>query len=78
MKQFLVEYCKERKTKGHVMLQDPLSSFYEAVCVGFNWEHNIHTDDLIPNDLGSIFNTIEFFTLTCLISTIKILNFEEF
>ncbi|KAL7591060.1 hypothetical protein Lser_V15G33652 [Lactuca serriola] len=52
VKQFLVEYCKDRKTKGHVMLQDPLSSFYEAVCVGFNWEHNIHTDDLIPNDLG--------------------------
>lgn len=48
VKEFLVKYCNERKTNGYIMLQDPLSSFYEAVCVGLDWEDNTVTDDLIP------------------------------
>lgn len=49
VKEFLVEYCNKRKTNGYIMLQDPLSSFYEAVCVGLDWEDNTVTDDLIPD-----------------------------
>ncbi|KAI3789794.1 hypothetical protein L2E82_02598 [Cichorium intybus] len=52
VKQFLAAYCKERSTCGYVMLPDPLSSFYEAVCVGLDWEDNVDTDDLIPEDSG--------------------------
>nr|GEW13793.1 hypothetical protein [Tanacetum cinerariifolium] len=56
VKEFLVEYCNERKTKGYIMLQDPLSSFYEAVCVGLDWVDNTVTDvlipDLFPDDSG--------------------------
>ncbi|PWA57645.1 RWP-RK domain-containing protein [Artemisia annua] len=49
VKEFLVEYCNERKTNGYIMLQDPFSSFYEAVCVGLDWVDNTVTDDLIPD-----------------------------
>ncbi|KAI3524984.1 hypothetical protein L1887_03655 [Cichorium endivia] len=52
VKQFLAAYCKERSTCGYVMLPDPLSSFYEAVCVGLDWEDNVDTNDLIPEDSG--------------------------
>ena len=56
VKQFLEEYCKDRKSNGYVKLQDPLSAFYEAVCVGLDWEYNnMDTDDLLANDSGSIY-----------------------
>ncbi|CAA0838037.1 Unknown protein [Striga hermonthica] len=34
VKQFLVQYCEDRKREGYVMLQDPLSNFYNALCIG--------------------------------------------
>ncbi|XP_071726936.1 uncharacterized protein [Rutidosis leptorrhynchoides] len=52
VKSFLEEYCKERKTNGYITLQDPLSNYYEAVCVGLDWMDSLVTDDLIPNDSG--------------------------
>lgn len=54
VKEFLVEYCNGRKTNGYIMLQDPLSSFYEAICVGLDWDNNAVTGDLIIDDPGSI------------------------
>ncbi|KAL4564476.1 hypothetical protein LXL04_028540 [Taraxacum kok-saghyz] len=52
VKQFLLEYCKERNTGGFAMVQDPLSLFYEAVCVGLVWDDNMGTLDLIPHHSG--------------------------
>ncbi|KAI3827737.1 hypothetical protein L1987_01820 [Smallanthus sonchifolius] len=55
VKQFLVEYCMERKLNAYIMLHDPLSSFYEAVCVGLDWEDSpVVTDDLVPQDSGDL------------------------
>ncbi|KAH6804720.1 hypothetical protein C2S51_032967 [Perilla frutescens var. frutescens] len=34
VKQFLVQYCNDRKSEGYIMLQDPLSNFYNALCTG--------------------------------------------
>ncbi|KAK4388707.1 protein NLP1 [Sesamum angolense] len=36
VKQFLVQYCDDRKREGYVMLQDPLSHFYNALCIGLD------------------------------------------
>ncbi|KAI3708970.1 hypothetical protein L2E82_38607 [Cichorium intybus] len=52
VKQFFMDYCKERKAGGYVLLQDPLSSFYEAVCVGLDWEDNRDADHDLPDDSG--------------------------
>ncbi|KAK1418326.1 hypothetical protein QVD17_27469 [Tagetes erecta] len=53
VKQFLVEYCMDRKSNAYIMLRDPLSSFYEAVCVGLDWEDSkVVTDDLARGDSG--------------------------
>ncbi|CAA0841916.1 Unknown protein [Striga hermonthica] len=34
VKQFLIQYCADRKREGYVMLQDPLSNFYNAMRTG--------------------------------------------
>ncbi|KAK9289415.1 hypothetical protein L1049_007570 [Liquidambar formosana] len=55
VKQFLMHYCKERKQAGYIMLQDPLSIFYEALCVGLEWNGNLNTDEFFeqpPRDSG--------------------------
>ncbi|XP_051137294.1 uncharacterized protein LOC127255673 isoform X1 [Andrographis paniculata] len=36
IKEFLIRYCDDRKREGYFMLQDPLSSFYDALCVGID------------------------------------------
>lgn len=40
VKKFLVQYFEECKREGYNMMQDPLSKFYEALCVGLNESHN--------------------------------------
>ncbi|KDO73593.1 hypothetical protein CISIN_1g041600mg, partial [Citrus sinensis] len=45
VKEYLVQYCEERKQAGFMMLPDPLSDFYEAVCVGLVLDDNLTTDD---------------------------------
>ncbi|KAL5549406.1 hypothetical protein UlMin_004637 [Ulmus minor] len=37
VKQFLVQYCLKRKQEGYVLVNEPLSIFYEALCVGLQW-----------------------------------------
>ncbi|KAK9273151.1 hypothetical protein L1049_017958 [Liquidambar formosana] len=56
VKEFLMRYCDERKQAGYIMLQDPLSIFYEALCVGLEWDENLNTDDFFepcPRDSGA-------------------------
>ncbi|RVW52342.1 Protein NLP3 [Vitis vinifera] len=45
VKQFLQQYCKERRQAGFAMLQDPLSLFYEAICVGLDYEESMNADE---------------------------------
>ena len=40
VKNFLVEYCDERKQSGFFMVPDPLSIFYDALCVGLDRRGN--------------------------------------
>ncbi|XP_028062070.1 uncharacterized protein LOC114265450 [Camellia sinensis] len=56
VREFLIQYCEERKQGGYTMLQDPLLVFYEALCVGLNGEDDdLDIDDFLqPSaaDLG--------------------------
>ena len=45
VKQFLQQYCDERRQAGFTMLQDPLAVFYEAICVGLDLDESLNTDD---------------------------------
>lgn len=38
MKQFLLQYCEERSLAGYKLIPDPLSMYYEAVCIGLVWD----------------------------------------
>ncbi|WCJ19434.1 RWP-RK domain-containing protein [Euphorbia peplus] len=40
VKEYLQEYCNDRRMAGLIMVQDPLSMFYEALCVGIQWQQN--------------------------------------
>ncbi|KAI7987653.1 Protein NLP7 [Camellia lanceoleosa] len=50
VREFLIQYCEERKQGGYTMLQDPLLVFYEALCVGLNGED----DDLDRERTGKL------------------------
>ncbi|XP_074289773.1 uncharacterized protein LOC141615195 [Silene latifolia] len=43
VKEYLEKYLEERQQNGYILLRDPLSSFYEALCIGYDW--------LSPNNL---------------------------
>jgi len=34
IKSYLVEYCAQKNKLGYIALQDPLSTYYEALCTG--------------------------------------------
>ncbi|KAI3846027.1 hypothetical protein MKW92_016117 [Papaver armeniacum] len=42
VKQFIVQYCQDRTREGYVLLQDPLSVYYDALCYGLNWVNNVY------------------------------------
>ncbi|KAI3468078.1 hypothetical protein Pfo_024741 [Paulownia fortunei] len=44
VKQFLVQYCNDRKREGYIMLQDPLSNFYNALCIGLDGDGSPEAD----------------------------------
>lgn len=44
MKDFLQQYCEGRRLAGYIMYQDPLAMFYEAVCVGIDFNGNVNAD----------------------------------
>ncbi|KAL2478540.1 uncharacterized protein Fot_47554 [Forsythia ovata] len=53
VKQFLVQYYEDCKREGYVVLQDPLLTFYEALCVGVNDTQNFNDFiQLSPEDAG--------------------------
>ncbi|KAK9142225.1 hypothetical protein Syun_011625 [Stephania yunnanensis] len=47
VRQFLMHYCRERAEAGYVMVEDPLLTFYSALCAGANWDlqHITNIDD---------------------------------
>ncbi|CAK7352838.1 unnamed protein product [Dovyalis caffra] len=45
VKDFLQKYCYDRRQAGFIMVQDPLSFFYESLCVGFEWSEDLNNDD---------------------------------
>lgn len=36
VREFLTKYCQDRERAGFVIIEDPLSIFYDALCVGLN------------------------------------------
>ncbi|OIW06143.1 hypothetical protein TanjilG_01770 [Lupinus angustifolius] len=53
IKNFLVQYCLGQNTSGYVMVQDPLSSYYEALCIGLDWAEDLNDYiDMNPNGSG--------------------------
>ncbi|KAK1549334.1 hypothetical protein Q3G72_000329 [Acer saccharum] len=45
VKNFLVQYCEERKQAGFFLMPDPLSNFYGAICVGLDFDDNVTTNN---------------------------------
>ncbi|CAL0333609.1 unnamed protein product [Lupinus luteus] len=53
IKNFLVQYCLGQNTSGYVMVQDPLSPYYEALCIGLDWAEDLNDYiDMNPNGSG--------------------------
>ncbi|XP_026388991.1 uncharacterized protein LOC113283818 isoform X2 [Papaver somniferum] len=48
VKQFIVQYCQSRTQEGYVLLPDPLSVYYDALCYGLNCFNNVDPDELNP------------------------------
>ncbi|KAK4794220.1 hypothetical protein SAY86_012214 [Trapa natans] len=44
VKEFLLQYCEEKRLAGYKLIPDPLSMYYEAVCVGLVWDDIIFSD----------------------------------
>ncbi|XP_061374927.1 uncharacterized protein LOC133317119 [Gastrolobium bilobum] len=51
VKHFLVEYCQGKTKTGYTILQEHLSVYYEALCVGLDWTDDLNDDftDLNPS-----------------------------
>ncbi|KAL5728656.1 hypothetical protein ACHQM5_001718 [Ranunculus cassubicifolius] len=45
VKHYLTQYCEERKEAGYVMSQDPLSTYYSAICVGLDSDESAYTSE---------------------------------
>ncbi|XP_022131644.1 protein RKD3-like [Momordica charantia] len=44
IKQFLLQYCLKQILEDYNMIPDPMSNFYDALCVGIDWFENLNTD----------------------------------
>ncbi|KAL6180371.1 hypothetical protein ACLB2K_047035 [Fragaria x ananassa] len=56
VKQYLKQYCLERKVEGYIMQQDPLQAFYQTLCVGMDgeWDDILsYPDEFIPEDFDA-------------------------
>ncbi|KAE8710843.1 putative Pentatricopeptide repeat superfamily protein [Hibiscus syriacus] len=53
VKQFLIQYCIDRSQAGYMMIKDPLENFYEALCIGFEWDENLYNGDHFIQPLSS-------------------------
>ncbi|KAI4337173.1 hypothetical protein L6164_015620 [Bauhinia variegata] len=47
IKIFLMEYCLHQISSGYLLIQDPLSNYYEALSIGLSWTD--FYDDLLHN-----------------------------
>ncbi|XP_027356920.1 uncharacterized protein LOC113866238 [Abrus precatorius] len=49
---FLINYCAQQASSGYVIMQDPLSTYYEALCTGLDWTEDLSDEciDLNPNN----------------------------
>ncbi|KAK4770396.1 hypothetical protein SAY87_030928 [Trapa incisa] len=45
VKEFLLRYCEEKILAGYKLVPDPLSTYYEAVCVGLVWDNIVSGPD---------------------------------
>ncbi|XP_023002694.1 uncharacterized protein LOC111496477 [Cucurbita maxima] len=45
IKQFLLQYCLKQILEDYNMIPDPMSNFYDALCVGIDWFENLNTTD---------------------------------
>ncbi|TKY61981.1 NLP6 protein [Spatholobus suberectus] len=54
IKTFLVQYCAQQSALGCIIVEDPMSAYYETLCTGLDWTEDFsgEDDDLIPpNDM---------------------------
>ncbi|XP_048134040.1 uncharacterized protein LOC125314848 [Rhodamnia argentea] len=54
VKDFLQQYCEGRRLAGYIMYQDPLAMFYEAVCVGIDFNGSVNADYFFQQPLTPI------------------------
>ncbi|KAI3872564.1 hypothetical protein MKX03_015535 [Papaver bracteatum] len=48
VKKFIVRYCQNCIREGYVLLPDPLSVYYDALCYGLNWFNNVDPEEPDP------------------------------
>ncbi|TKY74871.1 NLP6 protein [Spatholobus suberectus] len=54
IKSFLERYCEQQNELGYVIVEDPLSAYYEALCAGLDWAEDLSDEDddfIPPNDM---------------------------
>lgn len=52
IKNFLMQYCMEQNAAGYFVVQDPLSAYYEALCIGLDWTEDIN-DEFVDQNLDN-------------------------
>ncbi|RDX84609.1 Protein NLP9, partial [Mucuna pruriens] len=50
IKKFIEGYCDQQNQFGYIIMEDPLSAYYEAISVGMGWTDELsdEDDDMIP------------------------------
>ncbi|KAK4277311.1 hypothetical protein QN277_015327 [Acacia crassicarpa] len=49
IKNYIRQYCAEKSAAGYYTLLDPLSAYYEALCIGMEWNEELN-DDFLDTD----------------------------
>ncbi|XP_022774743.1 uncharacterized protein LOC111316836 [Durio zibethinus] len=52
VKQFLTQFFIKRKQKGYMVIKDPRSTFYKALCVGLDGDENLSEGDYMEKTLA--------------------------
>ncbi|KAJ7958396.1 RWP-RK domain containing protein [Quillaja saponaria] len=53
IKYFLMQYCLRQNLAGFAMMEDPLSSYYETLCIGLDWDDDLNDfHQFSPNNSG--------------------------
>lgn len=78
IKNYIRQYCAEKNAAGYYTLLDPLSAYYEALCVGMEWNEGLNDDFLdTDNNSGLSLFAIQFFPLfgLCLFLNSRLFHF---